>query len=106
MARHRRLVGVTAVAIVTIVAPAPALAQPAQQPRERPIDAAQVLTAINRGVAYLKSQQQPRGNWPEFANFNGGVTALCTLALLDSGVTPNDPNVSQALTYLRGLELD
>ena len=38
--------------------------------------------------------------------YDGGVTALCTLALLNSGVPADDPNVSTALNYLRGLELD
>ena len=40
------------------------------------------------------------------AGYDGGVTALCTLALLNSGVGVDDPVVRKALTYLRGLELD
>ena len=51
--------------------------------RDRPIDAAQVLAAIDRGVAYLKREQSPRGRWNEMAGYDGGVTALCTLALLE-----------------------
>ena len=48
-------------------------------------------SAIDRGVAYLKREQQPRGNWAEFPGYDGGVTALCTLALLNSGVPVDDP---------------
>ncbi|HEX5472638.1 MAG TPA: DUF4159 domain-containing protein [Lacipirellulaceae bacterium] len=106
MTRHRTLSQVMTVTIIGIVAPAAALAQQPPQPAERPIDAAQVLSAIEHGVGFLKQQQLPRGNWPEFPGYDGGVTGLCTLALLDSGVGPNDPTVRQALAYLRGLELD
>ena len=79
---------------------------PAQQPREAPVDAAQVLTAIERGVTYLKRQQSPRGNWTEMSQYPGGVSALATLALLNSGVPVDDPVMRKALTYLRGLQLD
>ena len=48
------------------------------------IDAAQVLAAIDRGVAYLKREQLPRGRWNEMTGYDGGVTALCTLALLNA----------------------
>jgi hypothetical protein len=34
----------------------------------------------------------------------GGVTALCTLALLNSGIEPDDPAVQKALTILRGVK--
>jgi hypothetical protein len=94
---------VAALLIVAIVAPTPAVAQ---RPAEGPIDAAQVLAAIERGVAYLKREQLPRGRWNEMAGYDGGVTALCTLALLNAGVGVDDPAVRKALTYLRGLELD
>jgi hypothetical protein len=70
------------------------------------VDAAQVLSAINRGIAYLKREQTPRGNWSEMATFPGGVTALCTLALLNAGVEVDDPAIRKALTYLRAKEFD
>ncbi len=92
-----------ALPFVAIVAPADGLAQ---RPIERPIDAAQVLAAIERGVAYLEREQLPRGRWNELAGYNGGVTALCTLALLNAGAAPNDPAVRKALDHLRSLELD
>ena len=102
MTLQRGLIQLTTLAVVTIIAPATALPQPAG----RPIDAAQVMTAIDRGVAYLRHEQQPRGNWTEFPGFDGGVTSLCTLALLNSGVPADDPAVRLALNYLRGLDPD
>jgi hypothetical protein len=89
--------------IVAIVAPH---ALPARRIAEQPIDADQVLSAIDRGVAYLKREQEPRGHWTEMAGYDGGVTALCTLALLNSGVEVSDPAVRKALAYLRTLDLE
>src|SRR4051812_26992749 len=91
------------VPIVAIVAPARTLAQ---KPGERPIDAAQVISAIDHGIAYLKRQQGPRGSWNELPGYDGGVTALCTLALINSGVPTDDPVVSKAIDHLRSLDLD
>ncbi len=103
MRSNRSLVVVTVVFILAVVG---SLVAHSQQPANRPVDAGQVLAAIDRGVAYLKREQLPRGNWNEMAGYNGGVTALCTLALLNSGLGVEDPTVRNALNYLRGLELD
>lgn len=84
--------------VVAIVAPRMALAQPLPM---GPIDASQVISSIDRGVAYLKREQNPRGGWPDQLAFPGGVSALCTLALLNSGVEPSDPVIQKALDYLR-----
>jgi hypothetical protein len=102
MRNYRALLWFAILPIVSVVAPVPAMAQA----KNAPIDAAQVIDSIDRGVAYLKRQQLPRGRWPEITGNDGGVTALCTLALLNSGVPVDDPVVRQALTYLRGIELD
>jgi hypothetical protein len=99
----RALLSVAFASIVVVVAPQEG---PAQPQNDRPIDAEQVLSAIDRGVAYLKREQLPRGRWPEITGYDGGVTALCTLALLNSGVGPNDPVVRQALNTLRSLQPD
>ncbi len=62
----------------------------------------EVQQAIERGVEFLKTQQDKiRGNWPEHPGQPGGLTALCTLALLNAGVGPDDPAVARALDYLR-----
>ena len=95
------------VAVVSIVAIAVPLATLAQPQNGQPIDAGQVLSAIERGVAYLKREQQPRGRWKEaMPGYDGGITALCTLALLNSGVAADHPVVRKALDALRSLEPD
>jgi hypothetical protein len=64
-----------------------------------------VQQAIERGVAFLKNNQDKvRGNWREHVAQPGGLTALCTLALLNCGVPPDDPAVAQALDYLRSID--
>ncbi len=65
----------------------------------------EVVQAIERGVSFLKTHQDPvRGNWPEHLAQPGGLTALCTLALLNAGVAPDDPVVAKALDYLRAID--
>jgi len=69
------------------------------------VTADQVREAIDRGVTYLKNQQQADGSWSN-GNLNimdGGISALCTLALLNSGVEPNDDVMQRALECLRKL---
>lgn len=70
-----------------------------------PITAEQVRKAIAEGAKYLQDQQdQNRGSWNDLPQYPGGVTALCTLALLNSGVEPTDPHVQKALEFLRKIE--
>ena len=67
------------------------------------ISAEQVRNAINKGVDYLKRSQLQNGTWAEFtnSNFPGGVTCLCTLALLNAGVPLDDPQMQAALKQVR-----
>jgi hypothetical protein len=68
------------------------------------VTAEQVRLAIERGISYLKMQQQIDGGWPREAEVPGqpeGVSALCTLALLNSGVEPSDEKMQKALNHLR-----
>jgi hypothetical protein len=68
------------------------------------VTAEQVREAIRRAVAYLKNEQSKvNGAWRERTGYPGGVTALCTLALLEAGVPPDDPTIQKSLEYLRGL---
>ena len=60
-----------------------------------------VREAIDQGVRYLKQQQRQDGSWLEWGNQPGGLTALCTLALLNAGVEPKDDHIQRALAYLR-----
>lgn len=68
------------------------------------VDAASVQEAIDRGIAYLRANQNGRGGWKEYAGQTGGLSALCTLAMLTAGVPADDPAIRSALAYLRKLE--
>ena len=62
-----------------------------------------VRAALKHGVDFLKSKQRPDGSWPdtEYAHIPTGVHSLCTLALLNAGLTADDPTIKRALTFLR-----
>ncbi len=75
-----------------------ATAQFRDEPTE--VDAAAVRKAIERGCKYLFSQQNANGSWGGHDGYPGGSTALCILALLNSGVPADDPQVKKALDYL------
>ena len=60
--------------------------------------------AIANGVAYLKRQQNDNGSWGEYPEHPGGVTSLCTLALLNSGLPVDDPAISKGLDYIRSID--
>lgn len=77
------------------------------RPARAEVTAEQVREAIERGVEYLKRQQRNDGSWPDNpGRYPGGVTALCTLALLNAGVEPDDAKVRAALACLRKVEPD
>ncbi len=63
-----------------------------------------VRESISRAVSFLKKQQKNDGSWMGRPGQPGGVTALCTLALLEAGVKPSDPHIQQALRYLEKLK--
>jgi hypothetical protein len=73
------------------------------RPAAAQVTADDVEQAIQRGIAYLKAEQQADGGWSAYASFPGGTTALCTLALLNCGVPVDDPVVARALLHLRKL---
>ena len=76
-----------------MVTAAPAVAQ---------ITADQVRESIERGVDFIKQERDDRsGGWPDAHQQPGGVTALCTLALLNAGLPVDDPAVAGGLEYLR-----
>jgi hypothetical protein len=74
------------------------------QEEQADLTAQQVREAIDRGIAYLKQQQKVDGTWDEWLGQPGGTTALCTLALLNAGVEPSDPQIQKSLSYLRKLK--
>lgn len=63
----------------------------------------QVKRAIDRGVSHLKSLQNERGGWQEIS-ISSGVSALSTLALINSGVPIDDPFVQRGLEYVRAMD--
>lgn len=64
----------------------------------------EVRKAMDLGIRYLQSEQTPNGTWSEYPGQQGGITALCTLALLNAEENPlDDPTVKKALDYLRKL---
>ena len=70
---------------------------------QEPLRAEAVLRAIKRGRDYLISKQQPDGSWSseQLATHKVGVSSLCLLALLESGLTPDDPAIARGLEWLR-----
>jgi hypothetical protein len=78
--------------------PNTAAAQFGNEPQE--VDAAAVRKAIERGCKFLLSQQDKDGTWGGHAQYPGGSTALCVLALINSGVPADDPQVQKALVKL------
>ena len=101
---HSALCAVAILSIVTIVAP-PRRAEPKSRKRGRSTPPKSSRRS-NAASPISNASRRPRGNWAEWPGYEGGVTALCTLALLNSGVPADDPVVRKAVNYLRGLELD
>ena len=70
-------------------------------PAARAADVAAVDRAIARGADYLKQSQTKEGFWTRPANGTTGATALAGLALLECGVSADDPTVQRAAEALR-----
>lgn len=65
------------------------------------IDARAVNLAIDRAVGFLVStQDKATHTWQDHHGQPGGLTALCTLAILNSGVPATDERVRPALDFL------
>lgn len=60
-----------------------------------------VKRSIERGVRYLTSTQHASGAWNRLHQDCVGISSLCVLALLNSGVPVDDPHVSRGLQFLR-----
>lgn len=91
MRRHALVACIALVAVIHIGTPATAQ-----------VTDKDVRQAIERGVEFLKeNQNKTRGGWREIDAWPGGLSALCTLALLESGLEPSDPSVALALDYIR-----
>lgn len=69
------------------------------------LTSAVVLESIELGQRYLASQQLQDGRFAGegLGQYSVGVSALSTLAMLNSGLPTNHPNVAKGLKYLRTL---
>lgn len=63
----------------------------------------QVRRSIRGGIAYLKKNQKVDGSWTDHPGYPGGLTALCTLALINAGTPISDPGIQRSLANLRSL---
>ena len=63
----------------------------------------QVRRSIDGGIGYLKKHQKVGGSWTDHPGYPGGLTALCTLAMINAGTPVSDPNIQRSLAYLRSL---
>jgi len=71
------------------------------RPAHADIAPEQVRTAIDRAVGFLERSQNPSGAWSDHPAYSGGITALCTLALLNAGVGVDDERIQKSLRILR-----
>ncbi len=91
--------------LLAMLAPAAVLVGPLVTMVRADLSAEEVRRAIQDGVKFLERQQQPDGHWEDFTGQPGGVTALCTLALLNAGVEADDPNDDHVRRAVHKLEL-
>jgi hypothetical protein len=98
----KSLAAVLAILLVASLVPARA-AEPGREPLVK-----QVREAIDRGVQFLRDAEGGNGNWenidPTSAGHRGGWTSLALLALLNSGIKPDDPIIERGLRFLRDVE--
>ena len=74
-----------------------------------PLEPGEVDQAIESLQGYLRSMQDADGTFDSTYRegaYQGGATALATLALLESGVSTQDPAVLAAVRYLRSLSTE
>jgi len=76
------------------------LAQPQEKPPLPDYLVASIPDAIERGKSFLLRTQQRTGTWSE-GGHKVGLAALPALALLECGVSPNDPAIQAAANFVR-----
>ena len=99
----RRPPAVSALAGLALLA-APWTPPASGQDLGKDLSSAEVKRAIERGTAALSKLQRADGSWDSpGVSHVPGATALCVLALLNSGLPNDDPAVARGLAYLRDL---
>jgi RNA polymerase sigma factor (sigma-70 family) len=65
----------------------------------------QTRSAVEKAVRFLKSQER-EGSWEQgpLARYNGGLTSLALLGLLEAGCELDDPAIRRGLQHLRNVE--
>ena len=71
----------------------------AQHADAQDLTAAEVKSAIDQGVAYLRQNTDA-----EFNGYRGALPALTALAMLNAGVPANDPDIAKMLNRTRGYD--
>ena len=99
-----RLPWLGSLTLLAVILSAPTLS--AQIAPNEELSAAQVARSIEKGVDYLVRKQKPSGEWSRNGAHPGGVTALCTLALLNAGVEPDSLVIKRSLRRLNAIDLD
>ncbi len=72
---------------------------------QEPSDSEVIERVLQRAVDHLVTNQLDDGRWTDLPQHPFGVTALCTLALLNAGLEPESPAVAKALARLEEREL-
>jgi squalene-hopene/tetraprenyl-beta-curcumene cyclase len=60
---------------------------------------ARIAEAAGKGITFLRGTQEKDGSWQHYP----GITAVCLMGFLRSGITVKDPAVAKACDYLAGL---
>jgi hypothetical protein len=68
-------------------------------PSARAAEEQQIKLAIERGLSWLKSLQNEKGEW-EYQE--SGMTSLAALTLLECGVSADEPAIQRAAMFVRG----
>jgi len=79
--------------------------------RNEPFSDAGVEQAIQKGIEYLFSKQYKNGSWQPYRagqdnSHDTGPTALVVYALLESGISPQDPRIQRAIEWLEKTPAD
>ncbi len=93
--------------LVTAPVPVIAINHAMRELQEQPL-ADRIKNAIDKGVAFLRSQENGKGHWEvdgETPACPGARSSLAMLALLQAGVKANDPMMIRGMAFLRKIAL-
>ncbi len=70
-------------------------------PDIQPVTDPEIQAAIDKGIAWLSTQQAGNGSFTGYyGSYTYGTTALAIMAMLHGGISVDDPRVTSALAYL------